>query len=815
MDNLAQQVDFTTAFWQDKRILIDSRKLVWANQSIFFALEGKLTDGHAFIPVLYEQGVRCFVVQQAVVFSDYPAANFVVVEDVLDLLQAFAAFHRAQFLIPVLGITGSNGKTIIKEWLSLLLEEDFNLVKSPKSYNSQLGVPLSVLGMNKQHELAIFEAGISQVGEMQRLQKMIQPTVGIFTNIGEAHASGFETETQKITEKLSLFLTAKVLIYRIEQSLVHQLIQQQYPQLETWSWGASPKAKIPIYIHQKKSFAAIEIHWKGKVEQLEIPFANAAALENCLHCIVTLLYLDYSVKQIKKGLPKLRDVPMRLELKQGINNCHIIDDSYNNDLEGLKIALDFLEQKHQNNPLFKKTLILSDMPEAKAENYHLIAQLIEDNHIQKLVAIGPALKQHQLLFKFIPELYFFENTSDFIAKIGTKILFQQEQILLKGARFFEFERIAQQLKNRVHGTVLEINLGAILNNFKVYKNSLKPSTKMMVMVKASAYGNGSYEIAQLLQYNRVDYLGVAYVDEGIALRQRGIQVPIMVMNTAAPELEVLCHYQLEPVLYSFGMLEQFVQYLETAKLRDYPVHLELDSGMHRLGFLPKDIDQLIERLKELKGQLFIKGIFSHLAASDEPVFESFTYQQIQLFESLTKQIEQALEIKSIKHILNSAGISAYPQYQLDMVRLGIGLYGIDPNQQLKKLQNTVQLKTTVAQIKTLEQTETVGYSRKGKLSKETKIAIISIGYADGFLRAFGNGKALVKIRNKWLPTVGNICMDMCFIDVSSLSDIQEGDEVIIFDSVQSINELAQNIGTISYEILTNISDRVPRVFYEE
>lgn len=810
-------IDFSTPFWQGKYILIDSRKLLFPAQSIFFALKGNLTNGHAFIPNLYQQGLRAFVISQSIDQSLYPEATFVLVDNVVVTMQAYAQYHRSQFDIPIIAITGSNGKTILKEWLSLLLEQDFVLVKSPKSYNSQIGVPMSIMSINARHELGIFEAGISQVGEMKYLAKVIQPNIGIFTNIGKAHASGFESLTQKIQEKLQLFEHCKTLIYRIDHTAIHEIIQQQQTATQCWSWGASEKATLPIYTQTLPQSTLVRIHWQGKIHELSIPFTNAAAIENCLHGIATLIYLGIPIQDFSQRIAKLQDVPMRLEIKEGINNCHIVDDSYNNDLEGLKIALDFLNQKHKNSSAYTKTLILSDIPEAKQfQLYPTVAQLIQKYNIQKFIGIGEDLQQHANLFHALPQVHFFKNTSAFIQQIGKNIHFHQESILLKGARSFEFERIAQQLKKRIHGTTLEINLSHVLHNLQQYKNQLHPNTKLMVMVKASAYGSGAYEIAQLLQYKQIDYLGVAYVDEGIALRQRGIQLPIMVMNTAAHEFELLCQHHLEPVVYSFSILEEFTKFLQQTTLdAPYPIHLEFDTGMHRLGFVPNELAQLLEQLSIAQTQLYIKGIFSHLAASDEQQYEAFTQHQIETFQQVATEIESQLGIKSIKHILNSAGISRFPQHQLDMVRLGIGLYGFDPNKKLPNLQNVAQLKTSIAQIKTIPAGETVGYSRNGKIQQSSRIAVLSIGYADGFSRVFGNGKAKVKINHQWATTVGNICMDMCFVDVSHIPSAQVGDEVIIFDSIAMVENLAEIAQTIPYEILTNISDRVPRIFYEE
>lgn len=811
-------INFDSDFWQQKLLLIDSRKLIFPAQSIFFAIKGRLTDGHHFIAELYQQGVRHFVLSEAPALEKYPEANFIVRPNVVQVLQEYAQYHRAQFELPVIAITGSNGKTILKEWLSQLLEQDYTLAKSPKSYNSQIGVPLSVLAINAQHNLAIFEAGISTVGEMQQLQAILKPSIGIFTNIGKAHASGFSNLEEKIKEKLYLFRQARILIYSINHKLLHQKITKTFTNTGTqlWSWGASTEAKIPMYTQVRTHKTLVQIHWTNKIVHLAIPFTNTAAIENCLHTVATLLYLGLPIQTIEQRIEKLRDVPMRLELKEGINNSQIIDDSYNNDLEGLKVALDFLQQKHKTSPEYSKTLILSDIPEFKNhQQYRSIARLLQEHQIQKFIGVGPVLSQVAAYFNAIAETYFFETTNDLIANLGAKISFYQESILLKGARAFEFERIAQQLKKRIHGTILEINLEAVTNNLQIYKNQLLPKTKMMVMVKASAYGSGSYEIAQLLQYNHVDYLGVAYVDEGVALRKRGIQLPIMVMNSAAYEFEILCKHRLEPVVYSLSMLNAFVHFLTTKALdTPYPIHLELDTGMHRLGFVADEMPVLLSTLRKHQSLLDLKGIFSHLAASDEQQHDSFSKQQIQTFQDLAQEIEQHLSITTIKHLLNSAGITRFPKHQFDMVRLGIGLYGIDPNQQLPLLQNVICLKTSIAQIKTLDAKETVGYSRKGTLKQPSRIAILSIGYADGFLRAFGNGNAQVKINNQLAPTIGNICMDMCFVDISHLPEAKEGDEVIIFDQREMIEALAQTLETIPYEILTNISARVPRIFYE-
>ena len=811
---LKTPVNFQSPFWKNKTILIDSRNLLFPEKSIFLALKGRFTDGHDFIVSLYEQGVRCFVISKAIDTGSYPEADFLWVEDVVSLLQEYAKHHRKQFDFPVIGITGSNGKTILKEWLYLLLQKDFSLVKSPKSYNSQIGVPLSVLHMNERHKLGIFEAGISLPGEMQKLQSVLLPDIGIFTNIGKAHASGFESESQKIREKLQLFRACKILIYKYDHQLIHQEIVSEGIS-NCFSWGADTKADLPVFYKIKKQHTLLNIQYKEKVHKVKIPFRNAAAIENCMLAIATMLYLGTDIKSLEKRIKNLRDVPMRLELKEGINNCQIIDDSYNNDLQGLQIALDFLNQKQVKRG--GKTLILSDVPEAKdKEQYQEIAELLQEHQISRFIGIGPALTKYKSLFDGLAKSSFFENTSDFTAAIGQSVFFERDSILLKGARSFGFEKIAQQLKKRIHGSMLEISLTALKNNLQVYKNCLRNDTKIMVMVKASAYGSGSREIAQLLQYNHVDYLGVAYVDEGVKLRQEGIYLPIMVMNTAAHEFEILYQHELQPALFSFSLLEKFIIFLRSKKPQNpYPVHIEIDSGMHRLGFQEKEVDNLISRLKQSKKLIRTAGIFSHLAASDEALHDSFSLLQAEMFMRQADKIEKALACKSIKHLLNSSGISRLSQYQFDMVRLGIGLYGYDAKKTLIKLENVLQFKTCISQIKHLKSGDTIGYSRMAKVEKDSTIAVLAIGYADGFLRIFGNGNSSVLIRGKRAVTIGNICMDMCFVDISHIEDAEEGDEVVIFDSMNEIVKLSEVAQTIPYEILTNISERVPRIFYED
>jgi alanine racemase len=804
-----EEINFDASFWQHKLPLTDSRQVVVAARSIFFALKGENTDGHTFIEKLYQTGVQHFVVSQPIKEKAYPNAHFIYVKDVLECLQAYAKRHRNKFDIPVIGITGSNGKTTVKEWLALLLGQQFNLVKSPKSYNSQLGVPLSVLMLNTQHNLALFEAGISQANRMHRLEAIIRPQIGIFTNIGKAHAQGFSNQTLKIKEKLRLFEASSTLIYCADHKKLHQTIQAIRPK-GTISWGESPEATIPLRISDR----TMSVTWEGKEIRFQLPFQNKAAIENIGHCLVTALFLGLSPSLLQEQLSLLSDLPMRLQLSEGRQQCTLLDDSYNNDLEGLGIALHF--QAQQKGSLQHQSLILSDFKEMNGvEIYSKLSLLLKQYPIHRLVAIGPELFANQTLFKHIPNRHFFESTQHCLSAIQTQALpFRQECILLKGARVFKFEQLTQLLKKQVHSTVLEVNLNALRHNLLCYKNKLKPTTKIMAMVKASAYGSGSYEVAKLLQYHQIDFLGVAYPDEGISLRKKGIHVPIMVMNSTAEDIPLLLQHQLTPVIYRMQGLKQLIRYAKEYKQK-LPFHLKMDTGMHRLGFTLNDLDDLCKLLQKNARHLDIQTVFSHLSVADDPTQQAFSEAQLKQFKLFKSTLSEILPKEVLYHILNSSGITQFPNEQHDMVRLGLGLYGIDPTKSMLHLHPVARLKTTIAQIKTLPKGASVGYGRKGILDRESRIGVISIGYADGLLRCFGNGAIQVKIQHKEAPTIGNICMDMAFIDLTDIPEAQEGDAVIIFDNQAQVIQLAQVAQTIPYEILTTIGDRVARHFYED
>lgn len=792
---------------QIEHFLTDSRRIVNPKASVFVAIKGERHDGHDYLALLFEKRIRTFIIENEILIPSHilKHSSILVVDNSIGALQKIAAFHRQQFQYPVIGITGSNGKTIIKEWLGQLLVEEYKIVKSPKSYNSQLGVPLSVLRMTEKNNLALFEAGISTTEEMEKLQKVIKPTFGIFTNIGSAHDEGFIDRKEKIREKWQLFKDCETVIYCAD----HDQIQQTLPDhLNAITWGKDKRADIRIAsIEKYENKAVFKLIYKNEKVNLQVPFTDEASLENVMHCIATMLLLEIPSKVISDSLSKLTNVEMRLELKKGINNCYLIDDSYNNDLGGLQIAIDFLK----NQPGGNKRIILSDILQSGLEEKELYLQLnsiLEENDIYSLIGIGEGMMRNASLFSIQSE--FFETTDHYLKEIKPEE-FINETILIKGARPFGFERISNILSEKIHRTVLEINLDALNNNLNYYRSKLKYGVKLMVMVKAASYGNGSFEIANLLQFNRVDYLAVAYADEGVELRKHGIELPIMVMNVAVESFSNILKYDLEPEVYSISQLKRLIDFIRNEERR-VKIHIKIDSGMHRLGFEEKHIEELTNILKE-NSTVQVASIYSHLAGADEERHNDFSKSQVEQFQKIANEIEKALLIHTLKHILNSAGIIRFPDFQLDMVRLGIGLYGFEANQlEQDELLPISTLKTVISQIKNVKEGDTIGYGRKGIAVQDTKIATIAIGYADGFLRAFSNGKISLLVNGKSAPVIGNICMDMCMLDITGI-DAKEGDEVIIFGENPSVKQLADAIDTIPYEILTNISNRVSRVFY--
>lgn len=791
-----------------RAILTDSRKVTDPEHGLFFALSGR-RDGHQFLKDVYKQGVRNFVISQSDFDrSDMARANFYLVEDTLKALQDLAAHHRLKFSYPVIGITGSNGKTVVKEWLYQLLAPENNIVRSPKSYNSQIGVPLSVWEMNAENDLAIFEAGISKPGEMVNLAHIIKPTIGILTNIGEAHYDGFENVNEKIAEKLKLFEGVDLFIYS------NKYLDQydgELPGKNRFSWCYRDKADLEVFDDEvlENKFLFLRAQYNGQEVQAVLPFTDYASIENGIICWATLLSLGYEPAEADRRLEKLLPINMRLELKTGINNCSIIDDSYSLDLSSLAIALDFLKQQNQH---LRRTLILSDIPGSTGNRsavYEKVSKLIENKDVNKLIAVGGQICDYE----FPVETVFFKTTDDLLANLNSLKL-QNETILLKGGRSFEFERISKILTQKVHETVLEINLTAIEHNLNFYKTLLKPGVKLMAMVKAFSYGSGSFEIANLLEFNKVDYLAVAYADEGVALRRAGTSLPIIVMSPDVMAFDTIIEHTLEPEIYSFRIFDEFMDVLNRKNLEHYPIHIKLDTGMRRLGFMESEIDRLILLLRENKG-VRVQSIFSHLAASDEPEHDPFTEHQLQLFGQISERIVSSLGYSVFRHIANTSAISRWPQSQFDMVRLGIGLYGIDSALTGRSpLRTVTSLKTSISQIKMIPPGDTIGYSRAGKMPLGGKIATVKIGYADGYNRALGNGVGKMLINGQSVSTIGNICMDMCMLDITGL-DVHEGDEVIVFNDQIKVEDIASATHTIPYEVLTGISQRVKRVYYYE
>lgn len=790
------------------KLLIDSRIVVNPEHSLFFALQGK-RNGHEFVKSAYGLGIRNFVISDKSYLSVYPDANMLLVPDVLKGLQLLAGSNREQHDLRVIGVTGSNGKTIVKEWLYQLLAADFNVVRSPKSFNSQIGVPLSLWEIEPYHNLGIFEAGVSTRDEMESLARMINPQIGILTNIGEAHAEGFSSVEEKLKEKLKLFKHAELFIYAPEYT--SSISTEDLPGQRKFSWSLKGEADLQVLSVEPMPMGNyIRARYLNQDIECLIPFSDRAAVENGIICWATLLAMGYAPEEAERRLEKLSRVSMRLELKNGINQCSVIDDSYSADISSLAIALDFLNLQNQHP---KRTVILSDLHETgkdQAVLYPEIAALLNQKKINRLIGIGPNIKAAAHLFQL--ESAFFTDTQEFIDQFPA-VHFNEETILLKGARKFEFERISKLIAQKIHDTVLQVDLNALAGNLQFYKSKLKPGVKVMAMVKAFSYGSGSFEIANLLQYHKVDYLAVAYVDEGIALRKGGISMPIMVMSPEPAAFEAMIRYDLEPEIYNLDILKRFIGFLGPDRV-DYPIHLKMDTGMHRLGFEEPDIQDLLAVLTA-SPQVKVVSVFSHLVGSDDEVHDDFTAYQLHRFTAMADEIGAVLKDDFIRHISNTSGISRHPEAQLDMVRIGIGLYGFDGGLPGNKgLQTVAVLKTTVTQVKDILPNETIGYSRRGSLANGGTTATVKIGYADGYSRAFGNGVGKMLVNGRLAPTVGVICMDMCMLDVTGIP-VKAGDEVIVFNEKLTIVQLASQIGTIPYEILTNISQRVKRVYFYE
>jgi alanine racemase len=817
--NVSGDADFQVA-----HILTDSRKILDPGSSLFIALNGEKRDGHHFITEALLRGVRGFLVTQIppdLLQQDLSPGSdqivFVVVKDTLSALHQLAAHHRAQFNYPVIGLTGSNGKTIVKEWLNYLMQDERRIIRSPKSYNSQVGVPLSVWQMHQAADVAIFEAGISTKGEMEKLEKMIRPDIGIFTNIGEAHSEGFSSRREKIREKLNLFVNSKWLIYCRDYTDLHEEVQllakEHSVELLDWSnHGVGSFQVVNKEQHQSSTF--IRIRYQQKEVCFSIPYIAAAPVENAITCAVTMIHLglEYKLKEKMEMLPSLS---MRLEMKNGINRCTVINDSYSTDISSLKLALDFLQQQQQHS---RRTVILSDIPQSgkqEDELYREVIIMLSQHRITSLKGVGPVISSYAGDFRKAGiDAEFWLTTEDFVHHFNP-LTYKDETILIKGARSFGFEQVNQLLEMKVHQTVLTVDLKALSENLTLYRKMLNRGTKIMVMVKAFSYGSGSYEIANLMQFHKVDYLAVAYADEGVELRKAGISVPIMVMNPDRSSFSSLVNYDLQPEIFSFDILGQFSDFLKQEGINEFPVHIKLDTGMHRLGFESEETGKLGQFLLE-KQRLRVITVFTHLAGSEDPADDDYTSLQATRFRKACDDLEEALRYNFTRHISNTAAILRHPSLQMDMVRLGIGLYGVNiaANHPLN-LKNVASLTTTIAQIRPVKAGETVGYNRKGRLSRDSLIATIRIGYADGYPRSLGNGQGKVMIRNRLFPVVGSVCMDMTMVDITEGPEVGLNDEVVIFGRGLPLVEVAEWAGTITYDIMTGISQRVRRVYVED
>lgn len=795
-------------------ILTDSRSLTFPEETLFFALVTERNNAHRYIYDLYRKGVRHFVISDNIANKDkMPDANFLKVPDTLAALQQLATAHRNRFDIPVIGVTGSNGKTIVKEWLYQLLHEDYNMVRSPRSYNSQIGVPLSIWQMNESTELAVIEAGISQPGEMDKLEAIIKPTVGIITNIGGAHQEGFASMQEKSLEKLTLFKDSDCIIYNGDSALISDTVEKMCLGTREIAWSYKDK-NGPLYIikvTKEDENTRIRYSYLQYEGEFVIPFVGDAAVENAIHCLAVMLYLGKGPNEITEKMAKLEPVAMRLEVKEGRNNCLVINDTYNSDINSLEIALDF--QVRRVTAGMRRTLILSDILQSgmlPATLYRKVSQILMHKGVDRLIGIGPEISACEKSFGMDAEFYL---TTDSFLNSGAAERFNNELILIKGSRDFHFEQISEALELKQHETILEVNLDALIDNFNFYRQKLKPETKIICMVKAFGYGAGSYEVAKSLQDRGCDYLAVAVADEGAELRKAGITMPIMVMNPEMNSFRTLFGYSLEPEIYSFKLLKAFSKEAEQLGIMHYPVHIKIDSGMHRLGFTFEDMPLLVNELSAMPS-IRARSVFSHFAGSDETRFDDFSLRQIAIFKDCARIIQNVTPFPVMRHILNTAGISRFTDEQMEGVRLGLGLYGISPIGNEPGLRNVSTLKTTILQIKELDADQTVGYSRKGVLSRKSRIAALPIGYADGVDRHLGNGKGYVIINGRQAPYVGNICMDVCMVDVTDI-DCQEGDKVEIFGDQLSVCVLAKWLDTIPYEILTSVSSRVKRVYYRE
>ena len=797
-------------------LLTDSRSLCFPEETLFFALRSERNDGHRYIPELYRRGVRNFVVSRVPEnVAEYAGANFLKVVDTLEALQRLAERHRDEFSIPVVGITGSNGKTMVKEWLYQLLSPQMVVTRSPKSYNSQIGVPLSVWLLDEHTDVALFEAGISRPGEMQALRDIIQPTIGVLTSLGAAHQENFRSMEEKCWEKLALFHDAHVVVYDSDDETVSRCLRKSGFAGEKIGWSRQSRgaAFYVASVEAEGTTSTIHYIYRGSEGSYRLPFIDDASLGCSFACACVALRLGVQPEALAARMETLEPVAMRLEVKEGQRGCTLINDSYNSDINSLDIALDFMNRRPDHNGR-RRTLILSDIyqsGERPERLYAEVGELAAKRGVDKLIGIGPDISAQAGAIN-LPEKHFFASVDGFVGSPAFRSL-RDEVILIKGSRAFGFDRLTELLEQKVHETILEVNLNALVANLNFYRSFLKPETKIVCMVKADAYGAGAVEVAKTLQDHRVDYLAVAVADEGVTLRKNGITTSIMIMNPEMTAFKAMFDYDLEPEVYSFRLMDALIHAAEKEGITNYPVHIKLDTGMHRLGFDPrKDIDEVISRLKR-QNAIIPRSVFSHFVGSDSDDFDSFSAMQFALFDEASRKLQAAFDHKILRHMDNSAGIEHFPERQLDMCRLGLGLYGIDSRDN-RILNNVSTLKTTILQLRNVPKEETVGYSRKGRLTRDSVIAAIPIGYADGLNRHLGCGHCHCLVGGKPAPYVGNICMDVAMIDVTGI-DCHEGDPVEIFGDHLPVTVLSDALGTIPYEVLTSVSSRVKKVYFQD
>ncbi|MDD2385616.1 MAG: bifunctional UDP-N-acetylmuramoyl-tripeptide:D-alanyl-D-alanine ligase/alanine racemase [Bacteroidales bacterium] len=789
------------------KLLTDSRKIVKYHESLYIALNGKQHNGHNFIPELYEKGIRSFIISKKIKTENYPQASFLLVGNSVNALQLLAALKRSKYQKPLLAITGSNGKTVVKEWLSHILSPYYNITRSPKSYNSQIGVPLSLWLINNSTDIAIVEAGISEPNEMECLEKIIKPNVGVFTNIGAAHQANFSSENHKITEKFKLFANCNTVICKYDYK---NHLKNKNTKCITWSDTEKNASILINKIEKHHSNSKIFIVFNNDKYEIEIPFTDDGSIENAITCFAYITHLfPKPDKQIIKRFLSLSGVEMRLQTIDAINNSILINDSYNSDINSLEIALDYLNQKKANKT---SILILSDiLQNSDDENkfYKSVSKLIAEKNINKLIAIGETIRKYKSYFSQNTDFY--PSTEDFLTNI-VHSNFDNSAILLKGARNFKFEDISKILQSKSHESYLEINLSLMRENLLYFRSILEPQTKIMAMVKAFSYGIGYREVSAFLQHNRIDYLTVAYTDEGVELRKRGIITPIMVMNPSAKDFKTMIDYALEPEIYSIGLLSELEKELKSSKTKNFPVHIKINTGMNRLGINENEVSEFCKIVKE-SGKINILSVFSHLAGSDSNKFDNFTHKQAELFVEICDKISSITGHKPIRHILNSAGIIRFPQYQFEMVRLGIGLYGLLENI-TDKAEQVSTFKSVISQIHNVEAGESISYNRSGKTNAQIKTATIPVGYADGIDRRLGNGNWYFMINGQKAYTIGDICMDMCMVEITKIN-ANVGDEVIVFGNQNNISKMAKILNTIPYEVISGISERIKRVYIEE